>query len=61
MENSFTEIKIYSWIKVTLFLSLNREEWISFLETSTTVFSFLFYFYFTVRNDAAVEQLLSSE
>lgn len=61
MENSFTEIKIYSWIKVTLFLSLNREEWISFLETSTTAFFFLFYFYFTVRNDAAVEQLLSSE
>lgn len=30
-EDSYTEIKIYSRIKISLFLSLNREEWISFL------------------------------
>lgn len=41
--SSFIAIKINSWIKVTLFLSLNREEWMSFLETSTVAFFFLFF------------------
>lgn len=30
-EDSYTEMKIYSRMKISLFLSLNREEWISFL------------------------------
>lgn len=56
-EDSYTEIKNALKDENKFILPLNREEWISFLETSTMAFFFLFY----GKNWAPADQLLSFE